>query len=93
MVNHEYWLDIYPTGKFDKPWRVEVTDTRLYRTVEKNEYKTEDEVIAEVKSWWKRYGKSQVRVGEHVYYISPNKRFAELGLWDEEENDESGTDD
>ncbi|MBQ6627888.1 MAG: hypothetical protein IJH65_03560 [Methanobrevibacter sp.] len=95
MVNHEYWIDIYPTSKLNIPWRVEVTETRTYKTIENVEFRTPEEVIEKVKSYWRRYGKNQARLAEHVYYIAPNKSFEKLAIEYEDEvaNDESGRND
>ena len=48
-----------------------------------------------VKSYWRRYGKNQARLAEHVYYIAPNKSFEKLAIEYEDEvaNDESGRND
>ena len=87
VVNHDYWVEVYPTGKFDYPWKVEVTETRGHSVIEVLTVRTEDEGADIVKSYWNRYGKDKARYAEHVYYIAPNKRLAEL--LDGYTNDES----
>lgn len=75
MVNHEYWVEVYPTNDFVYPWRVEVTETRLYQVIENVKMRTEEEVIEKVKSYWRRYGKDKARFAEHVYFVAPNPKF------------------
>ena len=78
MVNHEYWLDIYPTDEFVLPWRVVVTETRNYKVIENIKMANEDEVIEKVISYWKRYGKDKARLAQHVYAVGPNPKFVNI---------------
>lgn len=76
----EYLADIYHTGKVTTPWRLKISDTRIYETLQNNEYPTEEEVINEIKSWVNRYGKEQIIVSEHTNYGIPNPKFYQLML-------------
>ena len=71
MVRHEYWLEIFPHEVASTPWKVVVTETRTYKTIESVLLRTDEEVKEKVRSYFTRYGKDQVKVGEHVYYLRP----------------------
>jgi len=71
MVNHEYWLEIFPNEIASHPWKVLVTETRNYTVVENVLLRTDQEVIDKVRSYLRRYGKENIKIGEHVYYVGP----------------------
>jgi len=71
MVNHEYWLEIYPNEEAVRPWKVVVTETHNYNVIENVKLRTKEEVVDKINSYFKRYGRKNVRVGEHAYFIGP----------------------
>jgi len=83
MVRHEYWAEIYPTDDFVNPWRVQVTETRNYKIIENVLLNSEEKVIEKINSYWNRYGRDKVMLGEHVYFVSPNPKFNFKGVVNE----------